>query len=168
MCRICALVVDLVLSPSLGIRWCKKKCKTWANLCVWSFPSSVLSVFSCHWTVKLELVFRSLCVVASEELRNFSYQTAFLFWASENFAWQWALHNHVLCGKDVGGFALSVGTPWLFCWKTEGNIAISAPYLWLLTMEGFSGEEHFFHGAFSLLELSWNPGDVYHHGSYAV
>lgn len=30
-------VHEHVWSPSLGIRWCKKKGKTWANLWVWSF-----------------------------------------------------------------------------------------------------------------------------------
>lgn len=76
--------------------------------------------------MKLELVFRSLCVVASERATQLHYQTAFLFWASKNFAWQRALHKHLLCGKDVEGFALSVGTPWSFSWKTEANTAIPA------------------------------------------
>lgn len=67
MCRICALDVDPVLSPSLGISGVRKNVRHGQ---IFGFdPSphlSAVTVFSCHWTVKLELVFRSLCVVASE------------------------------------------------------------------------------------------------------
>lgn len=170
MCRICALAVDPILSPSLGIRWCKKKCKTWANLWIWSFPSSI-SCDSFQLSLDCEV---GACIQVTVCSGFWKSYTTSVIKQHFYFGHQKTLHSSELyitacCVKRMWrGLHFLWVTPWFFCWKTEANIAIPAPCLWWVIMESFSGEKHFFHGAFSFLEPSWNPGHFCHLSSYAV
>ena len=112
MCRTCPLALEHVQSPALCIRWHKKNTRPGANLGLILPQIYPLTFQLSPDCLKPELLFGPLHVAASEEATHLSLSNSISILGMKIFVWQRAPRNHVLRGKGMEVFMLSVGTPW--------------------------------------------------------